>query len=264
LIEFTYTGVPIPDGPYTEYLWNFGDGGTGQNRFRPIVGNLYTTSGNKTVSLTTTNQYGSTTTTQTVPVTTGTVTNTVGNRAVRYFRIMVDPLTAKTAPINFFPLMSKLKALTSSGTNRAFNKPVFFEEHYGINGYRNSAGNPVYPYGLGGDPYLLTDARTTNYGLRPVGFDSSSQYRAFSIVIDLGEPYYDLSQFRITLEQTIADSDYTPMIVQYQTDASPNYVASPSSSGWTTIPTLIASINTTTLGTDRVFTNGVTLPLNWT
>lgn len=262
LIEFTYTGLPIPDGAYNEYVWNFGDGGTGQNRFKPIVGNLYTTSGNKTVSLTTTNAYGSTTTTQTVPVTTGTVTNTVGNRAVRYIRLEMDPGVPRTAPINFFPLMSKLKALTSSGTNRAFEKPVFFEEHYGINGYRNSAGNTVYPYGLGGDPLLLTDARTTNYGLKPVGFDGSSAYRAFAIVIDLGQPYYDLSQFQITLEQTVADADYTPMAIQYQTDASSGYLATTSDAGWTT-PNAVATVVTTTLGTNRVFTNIPTLPLNW-
>jgi PKD repeat protein len=263
LIEFTYTGLPIPDGPYTEYLWNFGDGGTGLNRFRPIVGNLYTTSGNKTVSLTTTNQYGSTTTTQTVPVTTGTVTNNVGNRAVRYIRLEMDPGSPKVAPINFFPLMSKLKALTSTtATNRAFNKPVFFEEHYGINGYRNSAGGSAQPYGLGGDPYLLTDARTTNYGLRPVGFDGSNQYRAFAIVIDLGQPYYDLSQFQITLEQYAADSDYTPMVIQYQTDASSGYLATTSDAGWTT-PLFLSFIATNVLGTDRVFSNQHTLPANW-
>jgi len=267
LIEFTYTGLPIPDGPYNEYVWNFGDGSTGQNRFKPIVGNLYTTSGNKTVSLTTTNQYGSTTTTQTVPVTTGTVTNTVGNRAVRYIRILMDPGVPRTAPINFFPLMSKLKALTSSGTNRALDKPITFAQQQGVNGYRDSAGNVVYPIGLTPNTkiYALTDTSTTNYGLKPVGFDGSSAYRMFGITIDLGQPYYDLSQFQITLEQTVADSDYSPMAIQYQTNAGPDFnqtVPYEQQGGWTT-PNTIATVVTTVLGTNRTFANIPTLPLNW-
>lgn len=265
LIEFTYNGLPIPTGAYEEYVWNFGDGSTGQNRFKPIVGNLYTTGGNKTVSLTTTNQYGSSTTTKTISVTPGTVTSTVGNRAVRYIRILMDPGSAKLAPINFFPLMSKLKALTSNGTNRALDKPITFEEHVGVNGFRNSAGNTVIPFGLGGDPLLLTDTRTTNYGLRPVGFDSSTAYRMFGITVDLGQPFYDLSQFRITLEQFAADNDYTPMAMQYQTDASQYFnqtVPYSQQGGWTT-PNTIATVVTNSVGTDRVFTNIPTLPLNW-
>ncbi|MFN7583759.1 MAG: PKD domain-containing protein [bacterium] len=267
LIEFTYTGLPIPDGPYNEYVWDFGDGSTGQNRFKPIVGNLYTTAGNKTVSLTTTNQYGSSTTTQVIPVTPGTVTSTVGNRAVRYIRILMDPGSAKTAPINFFPLMSKLKALTSNGTNRALNKPISFAEQVGVNGYRDSAGNVVWPIGNTPNtkPLALTDTSTTNYGLKPVGFDSSNAYRMFGITIDLGQPYYDLSQFQITLEQTVADSDYSPMAIQYQTDASSYFnqtVPYSQQGGWTT-PNAVGTVVTTVLGTDRTFTNIPTLPLNW-
>jgi PKD repeat protein len=269
LIEFTYTGLPIPSNtiPGNEFVWNFGDGSTGQNRFRPIVGNLYTTGGNKTVSLTTTNQYGSSTTTKTISVTPGTVTSTVGNRAVRYIRILMDPGSAKLAPINFFPLMSKLKALTSNGTNRALDKPITFAEQVGVNGYRDSAGNVVYPIGLSPNTkiYALTDTSTTNYGLRPVGFDSSTAYRMFGITIDLGQPYYDLSQFRITLEQFAADNDYTPMALQYQTDASQYFnqtVPYSQQGGWTT-PNTIATVVTNSVGTDRVWTNIPTLPLNW-
>jgi PKD repeat protein len=269
LIEFTYSGLPIPSNtvPGNEFVWNFGDGSTGQNRFQPIVGNLYTTGGNKTVSLTTTNQYGSSTTTKTISVTPGTVTSTVGNRGVRYFRILMDVGTAKAAPINFFPLMSKLKALTSNGTNRALDKPITFADQTGVNGYRDSAGNVVYPIGLSSNTkiYALTDTSTTNYGLRPVGFDSSTAYRYFAITIDLGQPFYDLSQFRITLEQFAADNDYTPMAIQYQTDASQYFnqtVPYSQQGGWTT-PNTIATVVTTTVGTDRVFTNIPTLPLNW-
>lgn len=267
LIEFTYTGLPIPEGPYTEYLWNFGDGGTGQNRFRPIVGNLYTTGGNKTVTLTTTNQYGSSTTTKVISVTPGTVTSTVGNRAVRYIRILMDPGVPRTAPINFFPLMSKLRALTSNGTNRALNKPITFAEQVGVNGYRDSAGNVVFPIGTSPNtkPLALTDTSTTNYGLRPVGFDGSSAYRMFGITIDLGQPFYDLSQFQITFEQTVGDSDYSPLAIQYQTDASAGFnqtIPYSQQGGWTT-PNAVATVTTTTLGTNRTFSNIGTLPLNW-
>lgn len=261
LIEFTYTGTPIPEGPYTEYLWDFGDGGTGQNRFKPIVGNLYTTGGNKTVSLTTTNAYGSSTTTQTISVTPGTVTSTVGNRGVRYVKLIVDPGGARVAGVNFVPLMSKFRALTSNSTNRALNKPIVSYDSMAVNGFRDSGGNTFNPVGL--RAFCLTDNATTNYGIRPVGYDSSNIYRMFEFVIDLGQPYYDLSQFRIALETFTGDSDYSPLVLQYQTDAS-QYFNPYSSSGWDTPSNQIATVATTTLGTSRVFVNNFTLPLNWT
>jgi len=259
LIEFTYSGTPIAEGPYTEYLWDFGDGGTGQNRYVPVVGNLYTTAGNKTVSLTTTNQYGSSTTTKTISVTPGTVTSTVGNRGVRYLRLLVDPGGPRVAPINFFPLLSKFRALTSNSTNRALDKPIVAYFLTGIDGFRDSGGNRFTP--TGGRAVCLTDNDTTNYGIRPVAYDGTNQNREFSFIIDLGQPFYDLSQFRMTFEQYAGDSDYSPMLLQYQTDAT-QYFNPYSSSGWES-PSSVATITTTTLGSNRTFTNSLTLPLNW-
>ena len=261
LIEFTYTGTPIPTGPWTEYLWNFGDGGTGQNRVHPVVGNLYTTGGNKTVSLTTTNAYGSSTTTKTISVTPGTVTSNVGNRGVRYLKLIVDPGGARVAGVNFVPLMSKFRALTSNSTNRALDKPIVAYHSMAVNGFRNSAGTTFNPVGL--NAFCLTNTATTNYGIRPVGYDSSNIYRMFEFVIDLGQPFYDLSEFRIALETFTGDADYSPLVLQYQTDAS-EYFNPYSSSGWATPSNQIATVATTTLGTSRLFTNNFTLPLDWT
>jgi PKD repeat protein len=262
LIEFTYTGTPVATGPWTEYLWTFGDGGTGNNRLHPVVGNLYTTGGNKTVSLTTTNAYGSSTTTKVISVTPGTVTNNVGNRAVRYLRLVVDPGAARVAGVNFVPLMSKFRALTSTtATNRALDKPIVSYHSLAVDGFRDSGGNRFNPVGLRAT--CLTDNDTTNYGIRPVGYDSSNIYRMFEFVIDLGQPYYDLSQFRIALETFTGDPDYSPLVLQFNTDAS-EYFNPNSSGGWALVPSgNPADVATTTLGTSRVFVNNITLPINW-
>jgi PKD repeat protein len=263
LIEFTYNGLPIPSNtvPGNEFVWNFGDGSTGQNRYKPIVGNLYTTSGNKTVSLTTTNQYGSTTTTKTISVTPGTVINSVGNRAVRYLRVYIDPGSAKSiTTTSFLPLMSKLRALTSTtATNRALDKPIFNYANIAIQGFVDNTGAGMLPAYA---PYELTNNDTVNYGIRPYAFGTGSANRYIYFTIDLGQPYYDLNDFKITLEQFAADSDYTPMYMQFQEDASQYFPDVPLSqqTGWSTN---LASVSTTTLGTDRTFTKSGTFPLNW-
>lgn len=251
LIEFTYTGANA-----TSFSWNFGDGSplvTGKR----VIGHKYATAGNKSVSLTTSNAYGSSTTTNTISVTPGTVTNQTGDRAVRYLMFDVPNETA-TAPVDWYPLMSKLKALTSNtATNRAASGVIDAAVFVGVSPWLNSSNATVNPTTPPAD--LLTTSAATNYGLRPTYLNGSYQ-RGFKLIVDLGAPYYDIDIIKLTHGFPAADFDYNNMDVYAAEDAYATWSYGGGYSGMTKIGT----INPTILGEVTMTTSaGISLPLNW-
>jgi PKD repeat protein len=263
LIEFLYLGETIPSNtvPGNEFVWNFGSGVPSNNsNLKPYTGHIYTSGGSKTVSLTVTNQYGTSTTTKTISVTPGTVTNQVGTRPVRFIRLRVNPGGSANASAAWFPLMSNLQALTSSGTNRlvAASDPVISRIFNGSQYLVVNNGQIIATPALG-NPYLTSVGYTTPYGVRPVS-TAGVVNRLLYFVLDLGDVYYDIDLLKISLEQFAADNDYPNLDIDFQEDVV-NYVPGvlEVETGWT----FAGRTNATVLGLNKEFSNASNLPVNW-
>jgi PKD repeat protein len=211
LIEFVATANNA-----TSYTWNFGDGKTGSGK---NVGHIYATSGSKTVTLTATNAYGSTTSSQTFTVTVPPIpANEVGTWPVRYLKIGMDQWNTSGA---YWPLMRNFTAKTSGDlTDRAASNYIEWAlpyqtvgENWGNHVWKDKDGNSA-----GIDPSSACSStllRNNNTGLKPVNTITGNAN--WSLVIGLGSIYYDIKTIAMGIVGTAASGAPTTMNI-YVTD----------------------------------------------
>lgn len=213
-VSFTYT-VSSPDTSIinfegaiatnaVNYSWDFGDGTTGIGRY---LSHKYSTSGNKTVVLSVSNAYGTTTSTQTINVTVPAgPTNELGTMGVRYIKLAMPPHSVATG--YYYPGMYHLKALTSyTNTDRGAAQRTKYSSKYGVPGEIPGTFNweraqdhvdaSMSEQGLVNNSFLRAD---NNLGL--VANQTVTGTANWGLVIDLTQIYYDIKKFTMEFSGT--------------------------------------------------------------
>ena len=238
LIEFVATATNA-----TSYSWDFGDStsGTGQT-----TAHLYSTSGNKTVVLTATNAYGSTTSTQTIAVTVPPApVNETGTQGVRYLKFGMDSFNASGY---YWPLMRNFTAKTSTTlTDRAASCYIQWGLPYQTSGqtwgnheWRKSDNTAADVPNSGSCTSVLL--RTGSGGLKP--YNTITGTANWGLVVDLGDIYYDVKTLNLGFSGTAASGAPT-FINVYATTYTASGIAdgsqSPNAVTWTKIGTISRS-----------------------
>jgi PKD repeat protein len=208
-VQFNFTGTGA-----NSYLWNFADGTTSTSP-NPI--HSFPSAGTRTVSLTCTNTFGNNTVTHPVTVTAPvSPTDETGTFAIRYLKIE-QPLITEGYPLNYGPqslikFLRYFKALTSTGTDLAFNKPVIT-----VNNIKGMLSDQVYLgtittacYGTNNfqkyqdwnwslQPNRLTTTTTGLVGINPqIDYDSGDCGKSqWNLIIDLGAQYNTIKQIKM-------------------------------------------------------------------
>lgn len=234
IIQFNATATNA-----TSYSWNFGDGttGTGQS-----LAHKYDASGSKTVVLTASNAYGSTTSTQTFSVTVPPPSaDQLGTWGVRYIKIGIDQYNASG---NYYGTLKNFRATTSAtNTNRAATNVLEWTlpfqnsgEPYGQHSWLLYNGSPS---------GLPTVGSCTSTKLRNLATDGLQPYNSisgtanWSLIINLQGTYYDIKTIGIS-KSGGSSTQFHPLnvyITDYTGDGIANGTVSPLSVTWTKIGT---------------------------
>lgn len=238
LIEFVATATNA-----TSYSWNFGDSTSGSGQ---TTAHLYSTSGNKTVVLTATNAYGSTTSTQTIAVTVPPApVNETGTQGVRYLKFGMDSFNASGY---YWPLMRNFTAKTSTTlTDRAASCYIQWGLPYQTQGqtwgnheWRKSDNTAADVPNSGSCTSVLL--RTGSGGLKP--YNTITGTANWGLVVDLGDIYYDVKTLNLGFNGAAASGAPT-FINIYGTTYTGSGLAdgsvSPNSVTWTKIGTISRS-----------------------
>lgn len=268
-VNFTYTinanntAALTVVGSATEastYSWNFGDGTVVGPFTVNTYTHTYTTSGTKTVTLTANNAFGSTASTPqnisiTVPVNPPTPPDQFGTWGVRYLKFARPIGTAATGPS--WNGMRNLACTTSGSlTNRASAANVVWGIPYETvgqawgehNWYR--ATGTTQPANIPQSGAASDSAIRTATGIYPRNYLTGTAN--WSIIVDLGVPYYDIKTINLGLYVVGAPVNIPNLNVYATTHT--GTAAGAVSASWTLIGTLSKDTG--------VFTPNQTMPLN--